>query len=323
MDLRYLIRSGLGIPDYWHPHLEIQPDFRSGSIGRYPISMSVKASYPGQFNQEGIPIVFFGKNPCVLPVTVALYGLGNYEAFLASQEQLYKSQMMHALRWFEDHSVSLGEGVGWPNEQDLPVYGLRAPWFSGLAQAFALSLFVRAYQLDRAGPWSTLARKAWLGYRVPVRQGGFCREVGDGVIYEEYPGPEIDCAFSGMCHALIGLWECWRSGMIPAAERDFELGVVGLRSCLPRFVHGQWSLYSLNRCAGKPLLASPYYQRSNGLLAQVIGLMAEEPEFRAYGECWEQSSDSMIRRIGLSVHIALDRYLHAPELLHSDKARKR
>jgi hypothetical protein len=30
MDLRYLIHSGLGIPDYRHPSLEIQTDFISG-----------------------------------------------------------------------------------------------------------------------------------------------------------------------------------------------------------------------------------------------------------------------------------------------------
>src|SRR4030095_1113089 len=164
------------------------------------------------------------------------------------------------------------------------VYGLKAPWFSGLAQALALSLFVRAHQLDPGAPWSSLARKTWLGYHVPVEQGGFRRDVGDGVIYEEYPGPELDCVFNGMCIALVGLWEASRSGIVADARADFQKGVRGLRSVLPRFVHGRWSLYSLNPCLGKSLLSSPYYQKANGLWAQIIGLMADDPEFLAYGE---------------------------------------
>jgi hypothetical protein len=33
---------------------------------------------------------------------------------------------------------------------------------------------------------------------------GSRRDVGDGVIYEECPGPKLDCVFNGMCIALIG-----------------------------------------------------------------------------------------------------------------------
>jgi hypothetical protein len=322
VDLKYLIRAGLGVPDYWHPRLKMQPDFLSGKICRYPVSMDVKADYPGPLNDDGIPVVFLSGAPCVLPVTVALYGLGSHDAFVASGDQRYYRQMICALRWFENHPVSLGEGVGWPNAQDLPVLGLKAPWFSGLTQGLALSLFLRAYLMDGETRWSTLVRKAWLGYHVPVEHGGFCRAFGDGVIYEEYPGSELDCVFNGMCHALIGLWECWRSGVVPEAEREFDRGVIGLRSCLPRFVYGRWSLYSLSRCSGKPLLASPYYQRSNGLLAQIIGMMAQESEFCVYGKRWQKSSESKIRRLGLSIRVAFDRYFYAPDLLNSDKARR-
>jgi hypothetical protein len=321
MNLLYLVRSGLGIPDYWHPHLEIQTDFLSGRIGRYPVSMDAKADYPGQLDEEGMPIVFLGARPCVLPVAVALYGLGNHDAFIRTRDKRYHRQLIHALRWLENHYVPLGEGIGWPNEIDLPVYGLQAPWFSGLVQGLALSLFVRANQLDSAGHWSRLAYQTWLGYHVSVEDGGFCRNLGEGVIYEEYPGPELDCVFNGMCAALVGLWEGWQSGTVGEAEVDFYIGVSGLRSCLPRFVHGRWSLYSLNQCLGKVLLASPYYQRCNGLLAQVVGLMAKESELQIYGERWLESSNSVARRIGMSLRIGLDRYLHAPALLHADKSK--
>jgi hypothetical protein len=220
-----------------------------------------------------------------------------------------------------NHKASLGDGIGWPNLEDLEIYGLRSPWYSGLTHALALSLFVRAHQLEPNAGWSSWAVETWQGFDVPIEAGGFCRRHGDGVIYEEYPRRDLDCAFSGMCHALIGLWECWRSDIIPDAQRQFLAGLAGLRSCLNRFAHGQWSLYSLNESLGRPLLASPYYQRMNGLLAQVIGIIADDSKFRRLGESWVNNSDSFLRRIALSLRIAVDRYRVAPVLLHSDKTK--
>jgi hypothetical protein len=321
MDFGYLIRAGLGIPDYWHPHLEIQTDFLSGKIGRYPISMDVKGDYPGQLGEDGVPIVFSEKKNegTALPVTIILYGLGSHDAFIRTRDERYRRQMMECvLPWLENHCVVLGEGIGWPTSEDLPAFGLKAPWFSGIAQGFALSLLVRAYELDKNVRWSRLARQTWLGFRLPVADGGFCREINEGIIYEEYPTQQLDCVFNGMCHALIGLWEAWHSGLITEAEVDFKKGMNGLRACLPRFEHGHWSLYSLNPCLGKPLLASPYYHRANGLLAQVISLMADAPDFRIYGERWLESGASITRRIATSCRIGFDRYLHAPSLLQHD-----
>jgi hypothetical protein len=322
MDLRYLMRSGLGIPDYWHPHLELQKDFMSGRIARYPVSMDVKADYPGPLNDTGVPIVFLGSKAVVWPVTVILYGLGNHDAFLNSRDARFYDQMMCSVHWLENHYVALGDGIGWANEEDIPAYHLKAPWFSGLVQGLALSLLIRANILEPGPTRGRLIREIWKGFHVPIDKGGFCRQIENGAIYEEYPGPQLDCVFNGMCHSLIGLWEAWKSDFVPEAEEDFDRGISGLRSLLPRFVYRDWSLYSLNQCLGtKPLLASPFYQRANGVLAQVVGLMAAQPEFCTYGERWLKSSESVARRLRISLRIGIDRFLGASALLHDDKSK--
>jgi hypothetical protein len=285
--------------------------------------MDVKADYPGQLDEEGVPVVFWGENrkASASPVNIILYGLGNHDVFIRTQDKHYYDQLIRALFWLKSHCVPLGKGISWPNQVDMPVFGLKAPWFSGIIQGLALSLFVRAHQLDRAGPWSRLAYQTWLGFHLPIEEGGFLREIDRRVIYEECPGPTLDCIFNGMCHALIGLWEAWRSGLVREAEVDFRRGVSSLHSFLPQFDYGHWSLYSLNQCLGKPFLASPYYHRSNSLLAQVMGLITDEPEFCTYGERWLKSSKSIIRRIWVSFRIGFDRYMHAPSLLHFDKSK--
>jgi hypothetical protein len=126
-----------------------------------------------------------------------------------------------------------------------------------------------------------------------------------------------------MCHALIGLWEAWHSGVVVMAKTDFVKGLDGLRFCLPLFDLKGWSLYSLNRCLGTPLLASPYYHRANGLLGQALGLMADDHEFCIYGDRWMKTANSIPRRIRMSVRVGLDRYLAAPSLLNFNSISRR
>jgi hypothetical protein len=323
LDLPYLLRAALAIPDYWHPYLELQAEFLSGKIGRYPVTMDRKADYPGQLDDEGVPIVFWGpeKKASASPVNVVLYGLGNHDVFLRTRQERHYSRFLAVLRWLKTHNAPLGAGIGWPNHESVPMFGLKAPWFSAITQGLVLSIFVRASRSESTGPWSDLARKTWLGYHCPISRGGFCRDVDAGLIYEEYPGPHLDCVFNGMCCALIGLWEAWKSGLIPEAEDSFKVGVGALRSYLPQFDRGDWSLYSLSDCLSGGLLSSPYYHRANALYAQVIGHMARDAEFNNYGDRWLQTSKSLIRRVYMSLRIGIDRYVNAPSLLHRDKSK--
>ena len=307
MSLIYHVRSGLMIPDYWHPRLEIQTDFDSGKIGLYPFSMAAKAHWAGR-TQDGVPLLEQpGGQAGVFPVMVALYGLGSYDAWVLSHKSRYEAQMWAAAHWLEKHAAPLGPGIGWRHDKNMPIFNLTAPWYSGIVQGLALSLFTRAHQIERGEQWRDMARRTWLGFHCPIHEGGFSRAVPEGTIYEEYPIDNVHCVFNGMCHSLIGLWEAATSGLLPEAENDFRRGLNALHARVHRFDHQSWSLYCLSPCLDKPFLASPYYHRANGLLATIIGQMAEEPEFCTYGRRWLQSGRSFPLRIRKSVRILLDR----------------
>jgi hypothetical protein len=309
MDWKYLVRGGLGIPDYWHPRLTLHPEALSSShVGCYPIAMESKADYPGEIDDAGIPIVVLNGRRMTIPITIVLYGLGSYDAFAKSQEARYSLQLARTLEWLSGNSVTLGDGIGWPHLYEYESYGLKSPWFSAIVQGLALSLFIRAHELYRERRWYELAVATWRGMRTPMDHGGFCRPFGGGVVYEEYPVAQLDCVFNGMCFALIGLWECARYSVAEEAGTDFDLGARALRTLLPRFDWHGWSVYSLNSSLGKPLLASPYYHRANGILAQLMAVMTGDPEFAEYSARWLRSGGSVGRRVGVSLKVAVDRY---------------
>lgn len=306
--LSYLVKSGLGLADYWHPYLEIQEDFQNREISRYPISMHPKGNYPGTLNAEGVPVIDQGEEVITTPVVVLLYGLGSSDLLFLTKDPRYERQFVHARDWLVKHQVPFGTGIGWPHQMDMGE--LKAPWFSCITQGLALSLFVRAQKLQPIPLWKEIAVCTYRGFHVPIDDGGFLRVVQDGFVYEEYPTVARHFVFNGMCTALIGLWEAWSYGLVPEAENEFRQGVRALRSHLRQFDHDGWSLYSLDPCLGRPFLASPYYQRANGLLAQVVGFMADEPELTMYGQRWIRSSESPLRRLIMSARIALDRAPH-------------
>jgi hypothetical protein len=323
-DFAYLLRAALGIPDYWHPRLEIQRECLAGVVGRYPLTMDGKADYPGELDAEGVPVLYWGPGRTARPspINIVLYGLGSHDAWLSQGSARYREQFEKVLSWLERHAEPLGEGIGWAYDVDLPHHGLTAPWHSGIVQGFALSLFVRAYLREPSVRTLNLALNTWRGFRHPISNGGFARPVRGGMIYEEYPGPELDCVFNGQCFALIGLWEAWRSGLIPQAEGDFRAGVAAVAERLSLFDCNRWSLYSLNRRLGRPFLASPYYHRANALLGTVLGLITGQAEFEQYGARWLATSRSLGRRVGVSVRIGWDRYRYSPDVFQRDKSKK-
>ena len=302
-----LFRTALRIPDYFHPRLNLERDFLFGRIGKYPITMQAKAEYKDEMTEDSVPAIVENGGRIAQPVMVALYGLGSHDAFLETRVERYSMQMMHALRWLETHHVKLGNGIGWMQKQDVLPFKLKAPWFSAIVQGLVLSLFVRAHQMNESALWRELAHQTLLGFRVPVAEGGFSRRVANGVIYEEYPAPDLDCVFNGMCKALIGLWEAFRFGLVLDAEIDFNRGVAGLRSFLPQFDLNGWSLYSLNQCLGKPFLASPFYHRANGLLSIVMAHLTGDSEFQLYGERWLRTGENLPRRMSVSFQTGLAR----------------
>jgi len=105
LDLLYLIRFALSISDYWHPHSEIQTDFLSDKIGRYPVSMEAKADYPGPLGDEEVRIVVgsSGKTPASSTVDIILYGLGTRGAFIRMRDERCYQKLVSDLRWLASH----------------------------------------------------------------------------------------------------------------------------------------------------------------------------------------------------------------------------
>jgi len=68
---------------FWHDVPEVNENFRPEELGEYYMPFTAKADYPGQYDQNGIPLLnYHGRVGLQYnPIAIAQYGLGNYNLF--------------------------------------------------------------------------------------------------------------------------------------------------------------------------------------------------------------------------------------------------
>ena len=131
---------------FWHEVPEVNENFQPGELGEYYMPFTAKADYPGQYDQNGIPLLdYHGKVGLQYnPIAIAQYGLGNYNLFRRAAHPVIASEAkqspMHVGDCFvagaprNDTQTSLraeGEAISSPIVGDCPSTGLGASFVAG------------------------------------------------------------------------------------------------------------------------------------------------------------------------------------------------
>jgi hypothetical protein len=134
----------------------------------------------------------------------------------------------------------------WWYDFDYPIYGLQAPWLSGMAQGLIAELMLAAYYLTGDSQYLSVARLAGNTLTVKVDDGGAAIYLPEGGLwFEEYAkaGTTNPMVLNGHNFALEGLY------YLCLEDKDYcipyERGLEGLKEILPRFDVGIWTHYDL------------------------------------------------------------------------------
>ncbi|HHS12414.1 MAG TPA: hypothetical protein ENN03_01455 [bacterium] len=262
--------------------------------GPYPFTFSRKtgedfSSYVS--DESGLPMVRLNRRrpPVYNPVTICQYGLdrGRHE-----EEILLK-----AADWLMRHAEkSPGGHTVWHYSFDFPLYGMKSPWISAMAQGQAISLLVRAHALTGHSRYSETAESALDVLFTPVEQGGTLRHFSDGHAWlEEYPLPgRMTGVLNGCLFALIGIYEFARSRNSHTAQKLFENVMMGLYAHLKDFDTGFWTYYDLS-CP--PRIASVAYHRNHFRLLDILWIYTGDQRLHEYSTRWKKYAGSPLCRI--------------------------
>jgi len=193
---------------------------------------------PHKRDMNGVPLIRYpnlGNKYYYNPVYVGIYGLYYYDKWQKNGENnyfldlyliynLYPPKYSNNIKWQKDFISCANWFVEniqikiWNNVKygvyyynfSWPKYELNSPWISGMAQALAMQVLVRAWMATGNDVYRNTADLARNAFYVPVDYGGVTYMLSDDEWwFAEYAAPKAKRPYvlNGMEHALIALFE--------------------------------------------------------------------------------------------------------------------
>lgn len=268
---------------YWHVPQALGRLFTPGRLYGYYNDLTAKARWNGPVDGAGLPLNEVGGKRVHFPTTLFQKALGHWDLWLASgqKDEAHRSAFLNIARWAVERQDEQG---GWPI---WPLLGLRyASPYSAMTQGEGISVLVRTYLLTQDPVYLDAARRAVGPMQKPLKDGGTCRIVPEGLILEEVPTDEHKAIFNGWVFALFGLYDYLFVENSGEVRQVLERSLSALVAFLPSYNAGYWSYYDLSGH-----LASPFYHRLH--IAQLEALRLAFPE---HDQAFRQLRDEFVRQ---------------------------
>jgi heparosan-N-sulfate-glucuronate 5-epimerase len=285
---------------FWHDTPQANPRASIHQLGEYYMHFAGKADYPGHYDSVGIPMLdYHGQIGLQYnPIAIAQWGLGNYNLFCQTQEQVRKKKLLAAADWLCAHLETNSHGTWvWNHHFDWEYRSpLKAPWYSGLAQGQGISLLVRAYRETGVGAYLEAAERAFRSFLKSTHEGGVTsRDRHRNLWFEEYIVSPPTHILNGFIWAAWGVYDYFLTTESQPARNLFEQAVRTLRTNLDRYDLGFWSLYEESNTL-LPMVASPFYHRLHIVQLRVMHRVTGDEMFARYADKWEAYTSSRAKR---------------------------
>ncbi|MBH0128941.1 D-glucuronyl C5-epimerase family protein [Salinibacterium sp. NK8237] len=148
------------------------------------------------------------------PVVYAQYGISALMEYESSGDPLWLDRAARQAEQLVAMRMERGEGWWYPYSFDWTYEDrtLTAPWWSGMAQGQALSLFTRLAQTTGEEQWATAADHTWASFQQePSATEPWSTFIDDDHLwFEEYAGDQHPLmVLNGQIFAIFGLYDYW------------------------------------------------------------------------------------------------------------------
>ena len=215
----------------------------------------------------------------------ARYGLDNVNAYRATNDADYLDRAKAQAQRLIDRSVAVDDA--WFHPYDFVWGGMQPPWYSALAQGYALSLFTRLYELTGDATFKSAADATFASFLDPGPAATPWVSSVDPSGYlwlQEYPGDARECVYNGDMVAALGLYDYYRVTADPRALALFQGAATTAVDYAASYRRVGWrSLY----CLSAPITASAAYHEVVVQQFLAFYTITGDPRFAHWADTFE------------------------------------
>ena len=288
-----------GKATYWHTITKCNISQKPATLDKYYLDFSSKANYPGEIDEDGIPLYsYFDEPPIKHPIVIAQYAFGLFEVLQSSgfKDESRKKVFRKQVEWFLRNKEEYLGGYVWRVNYLIPEYNLNEPWISALAQGEAISVLTRAAKLFDDIDCLETAEKALIPFEYDVKNGGLVAYFKNVPLYEEYPSPSKTVAvLNGFMFSLFGLYDLYLLNKNEKAKKLFDDGINSLLKLVDFYDFKYWVRYYLFDYPKKYAASLTYLLLMIEQL-KVMYLLTGEKKFNDTSKKWESYAASKTHR---------------------------
>lgn len=237
------------------------------------------------------------------PVGLTMYALDQVESFRVNGERAHLNRAVvnaEALLAGATVDESGAMWFGYPFEHRLhhdDGLTMTPPWFSGMAQGQALSLFVRLHEETGDARWAQAAHATFASFAGDQTLGEphFRLVAANGCLwFEEYVDDNVPPlhVVNGHLYAVFGLYDYAIAFADPAAVELFDAGASTIRASFDSFrVPGRSSLYCATDYCAHTRWMPPNYHRGVVAQLEILASMTGDAEFARMAALLRADSD--------------------------------
>jgi len=220
------------------------------------------------------------------PVTTALQANEFYDLYKVSNNESAKTYFLNNVNWLVNNAVPKENYSLLQYNFPLPIYNLKAPWFSAMAHGYALQVLIKAHETTHDIRYLIAAKSLLNAFFVEVKHGGITyKDTPNDWWYEEYASNEknakISRVLNGMLFTVLGIYDYYKYTNDAEAKLLFDKGINSIKKEISKYNDNGYSYYDL---LGMP--AKDYHQTHVVLLKKLYNITGE-PILIQYSDLWK------------------------------------
>jgi heparosan-N-sulfate-glucuronate 5-epimerase len=251
------------------------------------------SNYEKKLDDYGIPWVYYetkidGKEVGFQrnPVTTAHQANEFYDIYKVNNNENSKTYFLNNVNWLVNNAVPKDDYLLLQYNFPLPIYNLKAPWFSAMANGLALQVLTKAHELTQDFRYLIAAKSLLNAFFIEVKDGGITyKDSPYEWWYEEYASNDknakISRVLNGMLFTVVAIYDYYKYTNDFDAKLLFDKGINSIKKEISKYNDNGYSYYDLLR---NP---SNKYHKIHVDLTKKLYHITGEPILIQYSNLWK------------------------------------